>query len=106
MKKIYFNNIGSGIKKTIRKIFSKPIYLVAFLFLVDFLIVFALCWQIVLFPPVDSKIQSLLTLNKNALDKFVEDWEKQEQESNAVGGENYPDIFLGFTSSIASSTQN
>jgi len=103
------NNLKSRIKKITNRIFNQPIYLFIFLFCADLAIGFILLWQLVLFPFVDNKPQSLLVLNKNSLDKFVEDWAKQEEKFQAIKNENYPDIFSGFSTTIiitATTTEN
>lgn len=99
MKITGFSSIKNSVQKIAKSLFNKPIYLLIFLFCIDLVISFILCWQLVLFPTVDNKPQSLLVLNKNALDKFVANWEKQEEESNTIKSANYPDIFFGFSSS-------
>jgi len=115
MKTAGLNKAKDVILKLAKKIFNRPMYLFFFLFLVDLAIAFILCWQLVLFPAIDNKPQSLLILNKNALDKFVADWEKQEEESSAIKSNNYQDIFFGFsdaknqtspTSSLSTTTQS
>ncbi|MEK7103823.1 MAG: hypothetical protein AAB842_00285, partial [Patescibacteria group bacterium] len=78
MKITGFDSIKNFVQKIAKKLFNKPVYLFIFLFCIDLVISFILCWQLVLFPIVDNKPQSLLILNKNALDKFVANWEKQE----------------------------
>ena len=104
MKITGFSGIKNIVQKIAKKLFNKPIYLAAFLFLMDLIIGFILFWQLVLFPFADKKPQSLLVLNKNALDKFVVNWEKQEEESSAIKNTNYQDIFFGFSSSPATTT--
>lgn len=104
MKITGFSNIKNNLQKIAKKLFNKPVYLFGFLFLVDLVISFILYWQLVLFPIIDNKPQSLLVLNKGALDKFVVSWEKQEEESNSIEGANYPDIFFGFSKILPSTT--
>ncbi|MDD5738733.1 MAG: hypothetical protein PHY72_02285 [Candidatus Pacebacteria bacterium] len=115
MNTILPNSIKNSAQKAIKKLFNKPAYLFIFFFFINLIIAFILFWQLVLFPAIDNKPQSLLVLNKNALDRFVADWEKQEEESSAIKNINYPDIFFGFsspkiqttaTSSSATTTQS
>ena len=107
--------IKNILKKIFKKIFNQPIYIFIFLFCIDLVIAAILSYQLVFFPAVDEKPQSLLVLNKNSLDNFALDWEKQEEDSNTIKSISYPDIFIGFssqkiqttaTSSLATTTQN
>jgi len=102
MKITGLNNIKNSVQKIAKKLFNKPIYLAVFLFFIDLIIGFVLSWQLVLFPIIDDKPQSLLVLNKNALDKFVASWEKQEEEFNIIKDKNYQDIFFGFSTTTTS----
>jgi len=83
--------------KVAKKIFNKPAYLFICLFCVDLVIAFVLAYQLVFFPAIENKPQSLLVLNKNSLDNFVKNWEEQEKEFSVIESKSYPNIFFGFS---------
>ncbi len=89
---------AKSIQKIVKKVFNQPVYVFIFFFCVDLIVAFILSYQLVFFPAIDNKPQSLLVLNKNSLDNFVKNWEKQEEDFNVIENKNYPNIFFGFSS--------
>lgn len=115
------DKIKNFVQKVGKNIFKKPAYLFLFLFLIDLVIGGVLFWQIIFSPKNgDSQPQSLLVLDKNALDKVVQGFADQEKDFQKNDIQVFPDIFVGFvevpvspisftpsfSTSSASSTQN
>lgn len=102
IKKI--KTIKNVIKKLFQRFFNQPAYLFLALLLIDLVFGCLLLWQLILSPNIEEKPEPLLVLNKNGLDRFVESWIKQEEKFNSAKNDSYPDIFLGFSSSIITET--
>lgn len=82
------------IKEIYNKFFKQPVYLFLFLFLIDLIIGGVLFWQVILSPKSDdSQPQSLIVLNKIALDKFIQNLSLQEKNFQEIDTQKYPDIF-------------
>lgn len=83
-------------KRFFQTLFNRPICIFLILILVDLLFGAILLWRLILSPNVNEKLEPLLVLNKNGLDKFVENWIKQEQDFESIDSVSYQNIFLGF----------